>query len=139
MQCPLWPFMLTHESLCSHRSAALAACVGLCPTHSFPFPPRHFESVIPQLHLDSHWRLKLPEAAVVQTCCMAFLAWLGSAQRGHSGAGRACFVFPGLVLLPVCVLLTVESWFFCVLRGFMVTWWRGWVRRRFLLVALLYN
>lgn len=35
------------------------------------------------------------------------MAWLSSAWQGHSGAGRACFVSPGLVLLPVCVLLTV--------------------------------
>lgn len=40
------------------------------------------------------------------------MAWLSSAQRGHSGAGRACCVSLGLVLLPVCVLLTL-GFFVC--------------------------
>lgn len=68
------------------------------------------------------------------------MAWLGSAQlSGVTVALAGLAVSPGLVQLPVCVLLPVESWFFVVLKGFMVTWWCDWVGRRFLLVALQYN
>lgn len=66
------------------------------------------------------------------------MAWLSSAQRGRSGAGRACFV--SCAAASVCFVDCSKLWgLFLFLRGFMVTWWCGWVRRRFLLVALLYN
>lgn len=66
------------------------------------------------------------------------MAWLSSAQRGRSSAGRACFV--SCAAASVCFVDCSKLWgLFLFLRGFMVTWWCGWVRRRFLLVALLYN
>lgn len=119
MQSPPWPFMLTHESLCSHQSCWPAS-------HTLPFPPRRVESVTPQLHLDSHSRLELPEAAVVQTCCMAFLAWLGSARLG-----RVTAVLAGLALCPwscaaasVCFVDCLKLVFLCTegFCGYLVVW-----------------
>lgn len=113
----------------SHRAVIAALCsesvLAWVPHIPIPIPTQPCRvsdsSAPPGLSL---------EAQTSQGSCGANLlhgisgmAWLGSARRAHSGAGRACFVSPGPVLLPVCVLLTVQSWFFCVLRSFMITWW----------------
>lgn len=80
----------------------------------------HVESVIPQLHLDSHRSLSFPGSCGANLLhgISHGMAWLGLAQQGHGGTGRACFVPWSRAAASVCFVVYWKLVFLCA-QGFL--------------------
>lgn len=123
----MWPFVLIHESLCSRRSSAHGAAVGLCPKHS-----HSHSGTSSQWFPSSTWTLTRSSSSPRQLCCeaAAWRLWHGLAQLGSAGSRRrwqgllcvACSCAAAAVCFVGCWKLWGFFHFAKEFYGYLVVW-----------------